>query len=358
MGDLILVVNAGSSTLKLSLLDGAAREPVAATTIDPWNGGDVDAIAAFVDGHDVAAVGHRVVHGGDRFTDAVALDDETIDSIGDLTALAPLHQPGALAGIGAARQVLPDVPHVACFDTAFHASMPAAASTYAVPAAWRDRGVRRFGFHGLSHAYAAKRAAELLGRDIATLALVTCHLGAGASLCAVDGGRSVDTTMGFTPVEGLVMATRSGTVDPGLIVWLLRQGVSLDEIDDGLEREGGLRALAGSGDMREVLSARATGNGDAVLAFDVYVHQVARHAFAMAASLGRVDALVFTGGVGEHAAPVRAAVIARAAPFGIGLDAVVNDAAKRDAIIGRGAVVVTAREDLEIATQVRAVVPV
>jgi len=350
----VLVVNAGSSTLKLALLAGSDDEPVAATTIDQWDGRDTSAIASFIADRDIGAVGHRVVHGGERFTEAVVLDDEIEDAISDLTALAPLHQPGALAGIAAARQVVPDAPHVACFDTAFHATMPAAASTYAVPAAWREqRGVRRFGFHGLSHAYAATRAAALLGRDVESLALVTCHLGAGASLCAVDGGRSVDTTMGFTPVEGLVMATRSGTVDPGLLVWLLRQGVGLDELDEGLERKGGLLAIAGTGDMREVLARRAKRDNDATLAFDVYVHQLARYVFAMTAALGRLDALVFTGGVGERAAPVRAAVSERAVALGVALDPAANDAATGDAVIGTAAVVVTAREDLEIAAQVR-----
>lgn len=353
---LVLVVNAGSSTLKLSVLSRDATEPVAATSIDPWDGDDVDPIAAFVDGRDVAAVGHRVVHGGSRFTDAVAVDESTLDAIEGLTELAPLHQPRALAAIAATRHAVPDVPHVACFDTAFHATMPAAATTYAVPAAWRQRGVRRFGFHGLSHAYAAGRAAELLDRDVESLALVTCHLGAGASLCAIDGGRSVDTTMGFTPVEGLVMATRSGTVDPGVLVWLLRQGVSLEEVNDGLEHEGGLRALAGTGDMREVLSKRSTGDAAAALAFDVYVHQIARHVFAMTASLGRLDALVFTGGVGEHAPAVRAAVAERSGLLGVELDAAANDAANGDAIIGTAAVVVTAREDVEITRQVLALV--
>jgi len=357
-GALVLVVNAGSSTLKLALLADGDDEPVAATTIDHWDGRDAGAITSFVAEHDVRAVGHRVVHGGTRFTDAVVLDDATVAAIDELTALAPLHQPGSLAGIAAAQQAVPDAPHVACFDTAFHATMPPAASTYAVPAAWRERGVRRFGFHGLSHAYAAKCAAQLLGRDVGSLALVTCHLGSGASLCAVDGGRSVDTTMGFTPVEGLVMATRSGTVDPGLVVWLLRQGVDLDEVDDGLEHKGGLLALAGTGDMREVLARRASGDRAAILAFDVYVHQIARHAFAMTAALGRLDALVFTGGVGEHAAPVRAAVAERAGVLGVALDPTANEAATGDAIVGTAAVVVTAREDLEIAAQVRTLLSV
>jgi acetate kinase len=219
--------------------------------------------------------------------------------------------------------------------------------------------VRRFGFHGLSHRWASRRAAELLERPLASLATVTCHLGAGASLCAVDGGRSVDTTMGFTPLEGLVMATRSGTVDPGLVIWLLRDGLSIDEVNNGLEHEGGLFALAGTEDMRALLAARAAGDHAASEAFDVYVHRLCREVAGMTAALGRLDTLVFTGGIGEHAPEVRATVTARLAYLGVGVDATVNVTALADAVISDpdasvATVVVTAREDLEIAGQVRA----
>ncbi|MCC5954440.1 MAG: acetate/propionate family kinase, partial [Acidimicrobiia bacterium] len=210
----LLVVNAGSSSLKLSMLDDHDR--VAHHTVDGWDGEDTDAIATFVGdaGPPPEAVAHRVVHGGERFTEPVLIDDDVLVELRQLTALAPLHQPRSLAGVAAAREVLADVAHVACFDTSFHATLSAAASTYALPAEWRQLGIRRYGFHGLSHAWAAQRAADLVGRPVDDLRIVVAHLGAGASLCAVSGGRSVDTTMGFTPLEGVVMATRSGTVDP------------------------------------------------------------------------------------------------------------------------------------------------
>jgi acetate kinase len=292
------------------------------------------------------------VHGGARFRDAVLVDDAVVTALGELTDLAPLHQPAALAGIAAVGRALPDVPAVACFDTAFHATLPAAAATYALPRAWRERfGLRRFGFHGLSHAYASRRAAAAR--------VVSCHLGAGASLAAVREGACVDTTMGFTPMEGLVMATRSGSVDPGLVLWLLRHGVDADAVEEGLDREGGLRGLAGEGDMRAIL---ARVDADARLALDVYVHRLRAGIAAMVAALGGLDALVFTGGVGEHAPEVRAAAADGLGFLGVALDADANARATADAEIGvAGAaarkLVVTAREDLEVARQVRALLP-
>jgi len=287
-----------------------------------------------------------------------------IEAIGQLTDLAPLHQPRALAGIAAARRALPDTPAVACFDTAFHAGMPAAAAAYALPAAWTQRfGLRRFGFHGLSHAYAARRAADLLDRDPATLRLVTCHLGAGASLAAVQFGRSVDTTMGFTPLEGLVMATRSGSVDPGLIVWLLQGGrLRLEELAVGLEKSAGLAGLSGqpSGDIRGVQRAAAS-DGAAAIAIEVYLHRLRREIAAMAATMNGLDALVFTGGIGEHNPAVRAASVAGLGFLGVSIDSERNDATS-DAIISSpgsavASLVVTAREDVEIARQARAILP-
>jgi len=357
--DPVLVVNAGSSSLKLSIVGAAGDTTIASTTVEGWDGKAVDAIGSFVQGRRIDAVGHRVVHGGTILTGPVVVDPTSRRAIASLTSLAPSHQPRALACIDAARGALPDVPAVACFDTAFHAGLPAATATYAVPAPWRERwGVRRFGFHGLSHSWAAQRAAELLDRPPASLALVTCHLGAGASLCAVDGDTSVDTTMGFTPLEGLVMATRSGTIDPGMVIWLLRQGLTLDEVSDGLERQGGLLALAGTGDMRELLAARRQGDGAASAAFDVYVHRLCREAAAMTAALGRLDVVVFSGGVGEHAPEVRAAVGARLAYLGVEVDPIANARTSADGIISAAdasvaVIVVAAREDLEIAAQVR-----
>jgi acetate kinase len=295
------------------------------------------------------AVGHRVVHGGARFREAVLVDDDVVAALGELTDLAPLHQPAALAGVAAVGRALPDVPAVACFDTAFHATLPAAAATYALPQEWRERfGLRRFGFHGLSHAYASRRAAAARA--------VSCHLGAGASLAAVRNGVCVDTTMGFTPMEGLVMATRSGSVDPGLVLWLLRHGLDVEAVEQGLDRDGGLKGLSGEADMRALL---ARDDADAELALDVYVHRLRAGIAAMAAALGGLEALVFTGGVGEHAPEIRARTAAGLEFLGVALDPDANAAATADAEIGAPAapartLVVTAREDLEVARQVRA----
>jgi len=363
----VLVVNAGSSSLKLSLL-GPADQTLDSLEIDPWHGeGATAQMTAFVAGLDgVGAVGHRVVHGGSRFRAAVVIDEDVRTAIADLADLAPLHQPRALAGIDATAALLPGVPAVACFDTAFHASMPETAATYALPAAWRERfGLRRYGFHGLSHGYAARRAAELLGLSAPRLRVVTCHLGAGASLAAVSNGRSVDTTMGFTPLEGLVMATRAGSVDPGLLVWLLRDArLSVAELGDGLERSSGLAGLAGlpggSGDMRDVQAAADRGDRDARLAIGVYLHRLCREIAAMAAAMNGLDALAFTGGTGEHDPDVRAAVATGLAFLGVAIDEDSNNAAQGDADISASGsavrtVVITAREDIEIARQARAV---
>jgi acetate kinase len=321
----------------------------------------VEAIAGW--GAAPEAVGHRVVHGGTRFVDAVTLDDAAIAGIATLTALAPLHQPKSLAAIEAVRVVFPDVPHVACFDTAFHSTLPAAASTYAIPAPWRrEWGIRRYGFHGLNHAYASRRAAVLCGREgDASFRVVTCHLGAGGSLAAVLGGRSVDTTMGFTPLEGLVMATRSGTIDAGIVTWLASEhGLSPAEIGDALEHRSGLLGLGGSEDMREILAGAANGSPAPMLALGVYVHRLRASIAAMTASLGGLDALVFTGGIGERSAPVRGMTAAGLAFLGVELDDDANEGAGADADteVGRPGArvrtyVIPAREDVEIVRQVR-----
>jgi len=243
----VLVVNAGSSSLKLRVLDG--EKPVVAVDLPADRDGFATAdVRRALDGVEVDGVGHRVVHGGTRFLEPVRLDEDVVAALHDLTPLAPLHQPKSLAGIDAVTRLLPDVPAVACFDTAFHATLPAAATTYALPQEWRERWpVRRFGFHGLSHAYASRRAAELIGSSGDNGRLVTCHLGAGGSLAAVRDGRSVETTMGFTPLDGLVMGTRSGTVDPGLVLWLQEHvGLTAAQVADGLEHRSGLLGLAGA----------------------------------------------------------------------------------------------------------------
>lgn len=358
--DRVFVVNAGSSSLKLALLDGA--DEVAAATIERWQGaGHVEPIAAFLADHGpVTAVGHRVVHGGTRYAAPVVVDDDVLDYLASITPLAPMHQPRAVAGIREVARLL-DVPAVAAFDTAFHSSLSPAARTYALPREWNRRwDLRRYGFHGLSHSFAVRRAAELVGRPLDSLRIVSCHLGAGASLAAVRGGRSVDTTMGFTPLAGLVMQTRSGSVDPGLVTWLLRHGDQDPKtLAATLEHHSGLRGLSGtSGDMREVLGGRDGGDADCALAFDVYVHTLVREIGAMAASAGGLDVLVFTGGVGEHAPAVRAGAAERLTHLGVALDADGNAAAQGDAdITSAGArvvtVVVTAAEAAEIARLTR-----
>ena len=357
----ILVVNAGSSSLKLRVIDDAdavvGRADLPA--IDPQAGGSAELEAAVASFGSIDAVGHRVVHGGTEFVDPVVVDAGILGRIFALTPLAPLHQPGCLAGIRWAATLLRDVPHVACFDTAFHAGIPAAAATYALPEAWRERWpLRRFGFHGLSHAWAARRAADLLDGPVAELLTVTCHLGAGASLAAVDGGRSIDTTMGFTPLDGVVMATRSGSVDPGLVLWLQQHGgLDAEAVANGLEHDSGLKGLAGTADMRDVLAAAESGEARATLARDVYLHRLRAAIAAMAASLGGLDALVFTGGVGERAPVIRAGAVDGLGFLGLTIDASLNAKAVPDARVDAGTgpavVVVESREDLEIARQVR-----
>lgn len=364
----VLVVNTGSSSVKIRLLDQDDRTIAADDLPDLERlGGEAELavrLSALLDGEPPpGVVGHRVVHGGTEVTGPVLVDADVTGYLRSLTPLAPLHQPAALAGIAAAAAVLPGVPAVACADTAFHATMPAAAATEALPAEWRRRwGLRRYGFHGLSHSWAATRAGQLLGRS--RYRLVSCHLGAGASLAAVVDGRSVATTMGFTPADGLVMATRAGSVDPGLLVWLLTEGgMPAGELADGLTHRSGLLGLAGTADMRVVQGKASAGDRDARLALDVYLHRLRTSIAAMAAAAGGLDALVFTGGVGEHSAPVRAAAADGLAFLGVAVDATANeavdDAAEPDAEIGAtGAAVrtfvVQAREDLEIAAQARA----
>ena len=307
-------------------------------------------------------VGHRVVHGGESFREPVLVDDGAEAALRGLVDLAPLHQPKSIEALDAVSEALPGVPAVACFDTAFHATLAPSAATYALPAAWRERWrLRRYGFHGLSHAWIARRAPALLGRSAHGLRIVSCHLGAGASLCAIAEGRSVDTTMGFTPLEGLVMATRSGSVDPGLLLWLLEHtGVPERELARALEHESGLLGLAGTADMREVLARAAGGDGAAELALDVYTHRLRAAVGAMAAALRGLDAVVFTGGVGERSAPIRTMTIAGLEFLGLEIDQRLNVSSTGDREItrpGAGArtLVVHAREDLEIARQARAV---
>jgi acetate kinase len=360
----VLVVNAGSSSLKLRLLDAddrvLAEQELAAERARIDHDALERALASELGQAD--AIGHRIVHGGERFHSAVRIDAGVALALRDLTELAPLHQPKSLDALDAVSAILGQLPAVACFDTAFHSGLPLAAATYALPALWRERwGLRRYGFHGLSHAWVAQHVPQLLGAPAEDLRIVSCHLGAGASLCAISGGRSVDTTMGFTPLEGLVMATRSGSVDPGLILWLLEdERVEPDDLADALEHRSGLLGLAGSAEMPEILAGAGAGEQDASLALDVYLRSLRGGIAAMAAAMDGMDALAFTGGVGERSPEIRERAADGLAFLGVEIDRHANREGKGDREISAPAaraasVVLAAREDLEIARQVRAV---
>jgi acetate kinase len=385
----ILVINTGSSTVKFSLVESEG-EAVLLEGLADWGtqpprlevhrpgaaplreglqaGGTADAVAGVLgrlthgeppliaDPSELAAVGHRVVHGGDVYTAAVRITPQVLARLAELTDLAPLHIPVNVEGIVAGQNAWPHVPHVAVFDTAFHSTMPEAARTYAIPYSWTaDDKLRRYGFHGLSHAYCAARAAELLGHRPAALRLVICHLGNGASLSAVRDGVCQDTSMGFTPLDGLVMGTRSGSVDPGLLLYVVRhKRMATDDLDNVLNRESGLLGISGvSGDMRQVQSAADAGNHRARLALDVYIHRLRQGIAAMAASLGGLDALVFTAGVGEHSVANRAAACRGLEFLGLEIDAAANAGCKPDADIAAASsrtriLVIATREDLTI----------
>ena len=342
----VLAVNAGSTSLKLSLVvdDGSGARSVA-------EAGDLAEVLA---GPPPDAVVHRVVHGGDR-TRAALVDDAVVRELRGLTELAPLHQPPALDALDRTRGAWPGLPQVVCFDTAFHATMPPAATTYALPERLRDR-VRVHGFHGLSHAWSSGVALRVVP---AARRVLVAHLGGGASLCAVLDGVSVDTTMGFTPLDGLVMATRSGSIDPGAVLWLARH--TDEDVLAVLGEQSGLLGLCGTGDMREVLGRRSAGDEAAALAFQVYLHRLVAAAGAMVAALGGLDVLVLTGGVGEHGTEVWHALadrlgwlgvrIAADLPAGPGPDGVVDLTADGAAV---RTLVVHAREDLQLAAEARA----
>ena len=355
-----MVANAGSSSLKLSVIVDDQR--VAEHQVERWDGTDEgDALHGFVeDAGVVDAIGLRVVHGGHRYRTASPVDEELIAYLDSPDGLAPLHNPRAAEAIRALRDVAPGVPSVACFDTTFHTDISPAAATYALPKNWNKRwSLRRYGAHGLSHAYAVRRATEITRAPLDELRVVTCHLGSGASLAASIDGRCVDTTMGLTPLEGLVMATRGGSVDPGMLTWLIRTaGVSADELENVLQHQSGLAGLSGtSGDLRDVIKARNSGDPDASLAYQVFIHRLCREMGAMIASAGGLDLLVFTGGIGEHIPEVRRDTARNLAYAGIRLDATRNETTTGDGEIGDQlapvrTVVVSAGEDFEIARQV------
>ncbi|QYC41260.1 Acetate kinase [Nonomuraea coxensis DSM 45129] len=380
----ILVLNTGSSSIKYELVDVRTHDRPARGLIErigersgrlthhagdgppyvrerpfPDHGDGLDAMmeafAAAGPELDPVAVGHRVVHGGARFGGPVLVDDEVVAVIEELAPLAPLHNPVNLAGIRLARKAFPSVPQVAVFDTAFHRTLPPEAYTYAVPRDWREElGVRRFGFHGTSCAYVSRRAAAMLGRDLTELNLIVLHLGNGASATAISGGRSVDTSMGLTPLEGLVMGTRSGDVDPGLAGYLARvSGADPQQVEQDLSRRSGLLALAGTLDMREV---RARDDDEARLALRIYTRRIRKYVGAYYALLGRVDAVVFTGGVGEHDAATRAEALAGLDRLGLAVDPALNAAGDGErAVSAPGAevpvLVVPTDEEWEIAHQ-------
>jgi acetate kinase len=390
----VLVLNAGSSSLKYRLLDGASGVAEASGTVErigestgtlthtvdgekhteqrrfaDFEDALRSAVEAFrqhgpaIDRDALAAVGHRVVHGGERFVEPTLVTSEVEQAIDELAALAPLHNPPNLAGIRSATATFPGVPQVAVFDTAFHRTLPPAARTYAIDADLAERyGIRRFGFHGISFEYVAREAARMLGRAPEETNLVVLHLGNGASACAVRGGISVETSMGLTPLEGLMMGTRGGDIDPGVLVHLMRAGgLDAEALDDLLNDESGLKGLGGHNDIRDVQKAADGGDARAALAIEVYCHRIRSYVGAYLAQLGRADAIVFTAGVGENNARVRAQALAGLEELGIRLDPVRNEAASREARAisdddsAVAVLVVPTNEELEIARQAFAV---
>ncbi|MET9765228.1 acetate kinase [Streptomyces sp. NPDC006372] len=392
----VLVLNSGSSSLKYQLLDMRDGDRLAVGLVErigeqtsrlkhtPAGGesrerggaiADHDAALKAVaeelakdglglDSPELAAIGHRVVHGGKFFTEPTVIDDAVLAEIERLIPVAPLHNPANLTGIRTAQALRPDLPQVAVFDTAFHTTMPESAARYAIDVKTADEHrIRRYGFHGTSHAYVSRATAELLGKDPAETNVIVLHLGNGASASAVRGGRCVDTSMGLTPLEGLVMGTRSGDMDPAVIFHLMRVGgMSADEIDTLLNKKSGLIGLCGDNDMREIRRRVDEGDEQAELAFDIYIHRLKKYIGAYYAVLGRVDAVAFTAGVGENAAPVRAAALAGLEELGLAVDGERNALRGDEArlISPEGArvavAVVPTDEELEIATQTYALV--
>jgi acetate kinase len=371
----VLVLNPGSSTLKAAVIEPPGRDALATAMVE-W---DADATrasvrasgvntvlgaveAAGVSPASIDAVGYRVVHGGTRFVGPTLIEEGTVVAIAALAELAPLHTHISVETIRAARQELPGIPHVAAFDTAFHASLPPAGYRYPVPEAWfRDWGIRRFGFHGLSVTWSVMRAAELLGRPVEELRLVVAHLGSGCSVTAVDGGRSIDTSMGMTPLEGLMMGTRAGSIDPGIFLALLGDGrTTVTDLEEVLDHRSGLLGLSGrSADVRELLIGEAAGDERSALALELFVRRAAAGIAAAATCLPAIDAVVFTGGIGENSGRMRARIAASLAVLRISAirdadvreDAVLTDAATTPAVLR-----VEAREDIVIAEAVRSAI--
>lgn len=387
---LILVLNSGSSSIKYELIDMAGPETLASGlierigeatsslthragershTIERSLADHAEGLTAMAEAFEatvpipegaLTAVGHRVVHGGNRFSEPAVIDDEVIEAIRDCVPLAPLHNPANLLGIEVAMKAYPDIPHVAVFDTAFHQTMPQSAYRYAIDHMTADaHRIRRYGFHGTSHQFVSRAAVDFLGLDPATARVISLHLGNGASACAVRGGKSIDTSMGMTPLAGLVMGTRSGDVDPGVLLHLLRMGLNADDIDTLLNRQSGMKGLCGYNDLRQVHAAAAEGDEAAIAALEVYVHQIRHYLGAYLVELGGADAVVFTAGVGENDAAVRAAVCDGLSGLGMQIDAEANEQTRGPsepvdisaAEAGVRVLVVPTNEELEIAEQ-------
>jgi acetate kinase len=359
----VLVLNTGSSSVKYQLIETSTERRIAGGLVEEV-ADHADALVAIgeeMSDATIHAVGHRVVHGGERFSEPTLVDDAVVAAVSDLVPLAPLHNPANLLGIQHARRRWPGVPHVAVFDTAFHRTLPPAAFRYAVPESWyTDLGVRRYGFHGTSHQYVARRAADVLGRPLDEVDLITAHLGNGASMAAVARGRCVETSMGLSPLEGLVMGTRSGDIDPAVVAHVSRStGRDPLEVIGELDHASGLRGLSGSSDMREIIDRCDRGDARAQLALDVFCHRIRKYVGAYLAVLGRCDAIVFTGGIGEHSARVRAEALRNLDGFGIEVDPDRNDAHEQvisadDASVA--VLVVPTDEEREIARQTAEVV--
>jgi len=341
------------------------RAPVEGMLQNLWNG----PAAVLKSADEIQVVGHRIVHGGPKLTEPVRITAEVKHEIENVSSIAPLHNQAGLQGIELIEKLLTDVPQVAVFDTGFHRTLPPEAFIYQVPYDWYEKnGIRRYGFHGVNHEYCAHRAAKLLNRNLSELKIITCHLGNGCSLCAIDAGKSIDTTMGFTPLEGLMMGTRSGSIDPGIIIQILRgdlwdsrrnpRDMARPEIVDAiLNHDSGLLGISGiSSDMRDILGAMRKNDARAKLAFNIFVHRLASGIAAMAASLGGIDALVFTAGIGENSPEVRSATCAKLAFLGISLETGKNTSAKPDADISAvgskvSTLVIQAQEDWAIARE-------
>lgn len=350
----IKVKTSGGAVLEEEI-EADSRPAVIAHMLNTLLGGDTKVID---DPTEINMVGHRVVHGGREYRQGTLITPEVKEAIHRLATFAPVHNPANLEGIETIERILPDVPQVAVFDTAFHSQLPLKAAVYPVPYEWYEQGIRRYGFHGINHQYCAQRAAQLLSRDLNELRLITCHLGNGCSLAAIRNGHSIDTTMGFTPLEGLMMGSRSGSIDPGILIYLLRQQeTDAEKLDKVLNRDSGLKGISGvSGDMRYIQSAISEGDSRAQLAFDMYVHSLRKHIGAMLASLGGLDALVFTGGVGENLPDLRSAACETFSFVGLKLDPEKNTHSPSDLDIAAvdssvRVLVVQAQEDWAIAQE-------